>query len=54
MDFSGGGGGSDFSSTASSLRASAVDPLLLVRVRERGTDLRFRRLETILVGEPSE
>ena len=54
VDFSGGGGGSDFSSTVCSFGDSAVDPLLFVRVKERGTDLRFRRLDTILVGEPSE
>lgn len=69
VDFSGGGGGSAFPSAALSsngfwdsdcdgfvraLGSSAVDPLLMVNVKDRGIDLRLILLETILEGEPSD
>lgn len=49
-----GSRGSGCEETAGASGSSAVDPLLMVNDKERGTDLRFRRLCSILDGEPSE
>ena len=45
---------SDCESIVGLFGSSAVDPLLLVKAKEGGTDLLLRRLEMILVGDPSE